>query len=131
MIGAIIGDIVGSIYEFNNHRRKDFPLFGKGCFATDDSIMTIAIAKTIMECREDYSDLGQQSIRCMQLLGRPYPNCGFGGNFYQWIYSDNPNPYNSYGNGAAMRVSAVGWVAQSEEQVKQLSKRRRFCLLFQ
>lgn len=122
MIGAIIGDIVGSIYEFNNHRSKDFELFGKSCFATDDSIMTIAIGKAFLECKADFSDLGEKAIDCMQELGRPYPNCGFGGSFYKWIYSDNPKPYNSYGNGAAMRISAVGWVAKDIEQVKQLSK---------
>lgn len=122
MIGAIIGDIVGSIYEFNNHRSKDFEFFGQGCFATDDSIMTIAVAKALMDCNGDYTDLGAKAIKAMQELGRPYPNCGFGGFFYNWIYSDNPKPYNSYGNGAAMRISPVGWVAKDIKQAKRLSK---------
>lgn len=122
MIGAIIGDIVGSIYEWNNHRSKAFEFFGKGCFATDDSIMTIAVAKALMDCNGDYSDLGAKAIKAMQELGRPYPNCGFGGSFYNWIYSDNPKPYGSYGNGAAMRISPVGWVAKDIEQAKELSR---------
>jgi type I restriction enzyme M protein len=122
MIGAIIGDIVGSIYEWNNHRSKDFEFFGKGCFVTDDSIMTIAVAKALMDCKGDYSDLSEKAIKAMQELGRPYPNCGFGGSFYNWIYSDNPKPYGSYGNGSAMRISPVGWLAKDIEQAKWLSK---------
>lgn len=122
MLGAIIGDIVGSRFEFNNYRSKDFELFTEECFVTDDSIMTIAVAKALIESKEDYLDLGNQAIKWMQELGRPYPNCGFGGSFYHWIYSDNPKPYNSYGNGAAMRISPVGWVAKDIEQAKRLSK---------
>jgi len=122
MIGAIIGDIVGSIYEWNNHSSKDFELFTEECFFTDDSIMTIAVAKALMESKEDYSDLSEQAIKWMQELGRPYPDCGFGGSFYHWIYSNNPKPYNSYGNGAAMRISPVGWAAKDIEQAKRLSK---------
>jgi type I restriction enzyme M protein len=123
MIGAIIGDIVGSIYEWNNHRSKDFEFFGKGCFATDDSIMTIAVAKALMDCNGDYTDLSTKAIKSMQELGRPYPNCGFGGSFYNWIYSDNPMPYGSYGNGSAMRISPVGWIAKDIEQAKELSRK--------
>lgn len=123
MIGAIIGDIVGSRFEFNNHRSKEFELFTDECFVTDDSIMTIAVAKALMESKKDYSDLGKQAIKWMQELGRPYPNCGYGGSFYNWIYSDNPKPYNSFGNGAAMRVSPVGWVAKTPLQVVILARK--------
>ena len=122
MIGAIIGDIVGSRFEWNNYRHKDFELFTPECFVTDDSIMTLAIGKALMECKPDRSDLGLQAVRCMQEVGRPYPHCGFGDRFYEWIYSNNPEPYNSFGNGAAMRVSACGFVAQSLEEAKQLSR---------
>lgn len=122
MIGAIIGDIVGSRFEWNNCRCKDFELFTPECFATDDSIMTLAIAKALMECKPDYSDLGRQAVRCMREIGRPYPSCGFGGQFYEWIYSDSPAPYNSFGNGAAMRVSACGFAARSLEEAKRLSR---------
>lgn len=123
MIGAIIGDIVGSRFEFNNHRSKDFELFTDECFVTDDSIMTIAVAKALMESKEDYSDLGEKAVKCMQELGRPYPDCGYGGSFYHWIYSDNPKPYNSFGNGAAMRVSPVGWVAKTPLQAVILARK--------
>jgi ADP-ribosylglycohydrolase len=121
MIGAIIGDIVGSIYEWNNHRSKEFPLFGKGCFATDDSIMTLAVAKALLDCNGDYKDLSNKAIKAMQEVGRPYPHSGFGGEFFNWIYTDNPKPYGSFGNGAAMRVSAVGFVAKDIEQAKELA----------
>lgn len=122
MIGAIIGDIVGSRFEWDNHRSKDFELFTRECFATDDSIMTLAIGKALVESKNDWSDLGEQAVRCMQEVGRPYPRCGYGGRFWDWMYSDHPKPYNSFGNGAAMRVSACGFVARSLEEAKALSK---------
>ena len=122
MIGAIIGDIVGSRFEWHNHRNKDFELFTSKCFATDDSIMTLAIGEALMRSRPDWSDLGAQAVRCMQEIGRPYPTCGYGARFTAWIYSPNPEPFNSYGNGAAMRVSACGFVAKSLEEAKALSK---------
>ena len=122
MIGAIIGDIVGSRFEWNNHRSKDFELFTPKCFATDDSIMTLAIGEALMRSRSDWSDLDAQAVRCMQAIGRPYPNCGYGGRFMEWMYSDEPAPYNSFGNGAAMRVSACGFVAGSLEEAKALSR---------
>lgn len=121
MIGAIIGDIAGSRFEFDNYRKKDFKLFTPDCFPTDDSIMTVAVGKAILECGGDYSRLSQRAIECMQELGRPYPDCGFGGSFYNWIYSDDPQPYNSYGNGAAMRVSGAGFAAGSLEEAKELA----------
>lgn len=122
MLGAIIGDIVGSRFEWNNHRSKDFELFTTECFATDDSIMTLAIAKALMESKPDWSDLAENAVRCMQEVGRPYPDCGYGGHFFDWIYSNHPTPYNSFGNGAAMRVSACGFIANSLEEAKFLSK---------
>lgn len=122
MLGAIIGDIVGSRFEWNNCRRKDFELFTSDCFATDDSIMTLAIAKALMDSKPDWSDLPRQAIRCMQEIGRPYPHCGYGRRFFDWMYSRNPQPYNSFGNGAAMRVSACGFAAKSLEEAKLLSK---------
>ncbi|MCD7769091.1 MAG: ADP-ribosylglycohydrolase family protein, partial [Oscillospiraceae bacterium] len=120
-MGAIVGDIVGSVYEFNNCRRKDFPLFANECFATDDSIMTIAVARALMDCGGDYRRLSQCTVTAMQEIGRRYPRCGFGGRFYGWIFSDCPEPYESYGNGAAMRISPVAYVARTPEEVKQLS----------
>ena len=97
MLGAIIGDIIGSKYEFNNHRSKDFVLFAEDCFFTDDTVMTLAIAKAIQESDGDPGSLEKNTIRCMQEIGRPYPHCGYGGRFHGWMYSDDPKPYNSFG----------------------------------
>lgn len=123
MLGAIIGDIVGSRFEWNNIRTKDFEFLTYHCFVTDDSIMSLAVAKAIIDSGKNLDNLSKLAIRCMQDVGRPYPDCGYGGMFRSWIYSDNPLPYNSFGNGAAMRVSACGFAATSLEEAKQLSKK--------
>jgi len=121
MLGAIIGDIVGSRFEWNNNRNKQFDFLTYKCSVTDDSIMSLAIAKALLESTSDYSDLSENAVKYMQDIGRHYPNCGYGGRFRDWIHSDNPKPYSSYGNGSAMRVSACGFVANSLEEVIQLS----------
>jgi ADP-ribosylglycohydrolase len=123
MLGAIIGDIVGSRFEFNNHRNKDFDLFSKGCFVTDDSIMTLAVAKAILACNGNCEQLGENAIRYMQTIGRKYPDCGFGGMFKKWVFDNDPKPYNSFGNGAAMRVSPCGFIARSEDEAILLSQK--------
>ncbi len=123
MLGAIIGDIVGSKYEFNNHRSKDFTFLDYKCFFTDDTVMTLAVAKALLRSHKDYFDLSSKVVEDMQNLGRRYPNAGYGGGFYNWLFANNPKPYYSYGNGAAMRVSACGWVGKSLEEVKFLSKK--------
>ena len=117
MIGAIIGDIVGSRFEWNNHRSKDFELFGEGCFATDDSIMTVAVAKAVTESGKDYDLLEKNAVKYMVEIGRKYPNCGYGGRFNVWLFADEQKPYNSYGNGAAMRVSACGFAAEWRKRI--------------
>ena len=122
MLGAIIGDIVGSRFEWNNNRSKQFEFLTYKCSVTDDSIMSLAIAKALLESKADYSDLSENAVKYMQEIGRHYPDCGYGGQFRKWIFSDDPKPYGSYGNGAAMRVSACGFVANSLEEAKQLSK---------
>lgn len=122
MIGAIIGDIVGSRFEWNNIKTKDFELFTAGCFFTDDSVMTIAVADALVRANGNIDVLSEYAVESMQLIGRPFPDCGYGGSFYHWMYSDNPKPYGSYGNGAAMRVSACGFAAKSLEEAKALSK---------
>lgn len=123
MIGAIIGDIVGSPYEWDNIRRKDFELFDEAeCVPTDDSVMSLAIAKALLESKCDYSDLGEKAIAYMQKLGRLYPDAGYGGMFFQWINRRYPKAYNSWGNGSAMRVSACGYAADTVEQAKELAK---------
>ena len=123
MLGAIIGDIVGSRFEWDNHRSKDFELMMPRCYVTDDSIMTLAIADAIMACQGDFSKLGQAAVSSMRRLGRKYPDGGYGGRFNQWLYSENPAPYNSYGNGAAMRVSPCAYAASSFEEAFELSRR--------
>ncbi len=123
MFGAIIGDLVGSRFEWNNIKNKDFDFLTYKCFPTDDSVMTLALAKAILESKPDYSDLSQKAIECMQSVGRYYPDCGYGGSFRRWMFSDNPKPYRSYGNGAAMRVSAAGFAANSMEGAKLISKK--------
>ena len=125
MIGAIIGDIAGPRFEWLNginHKGKEFELFTNSCTPTDDSIMTLALARAILSCDGDYSKLEKESIYYMQKYGREYPNTGYGGLFRKWIYSSNPRPYYSYGNGAAMRVSPCGFAATSLEEALMLSR---------
>lgn len=122
MIGAIIGDIAGSRFERVNRRSKEFRIFHEKSHPTDDSVMSLAVAKAILECNGDYSDLSSKAISCMQELGRAYKNAGYGGTFIQWIWSKDPKPYGSFGNGAAMRVSPCGFAAKSIDEAKQLSE---------
>lgn len=122
MLGAIIGDIAGSRFEWNNHKSKEFELFTEKCFPTDDSIMTVAVAQALLDCGGDYTHLGEKAVYWMQKIGRQYPDCGYGGRFIEWLFSGDPRPYGSYGNGAAMRVSPCGFIANSLEQAKALSR---------
>ena len=121
MIGAIIGDIVGSRFEFNNHLNKEFDFFHPNCEFTDDTVMTCAVAQALMDSKEDFSDLSEKTIAAMQRIGRQFPNCGYGARFIHWMFSDNPQPYNSCGNGSAMRISPVGFTARDVEEAKKLS----------
>ncbi|HOG49838.1 MAG TPA: ADP-ribosylglycohydrolase family protein [Lentisphaeria bacterium] len=123
MLGAIIGDIVGSRFEWHNHCSKRFKLFTADCFFTDDTVMTLAVAQAILEAAGDYKNLGQLTIKNMQKIGRRYPDCGYGGMFANWMFSDQPQPYNSFGNGAAMRVSACGFAATSLQETLSLAQK--------
>ena len=111
MLGAIFGDIVGSVYEIKNTKREDFPLLSKRSHPTDDSMMTLAVARALMNTwgRSD-DEIRDELVRSMQQMGRRYPNAGYGRAFAQWLNENNPRPYNSFGNGSAMRVSSVGWL---------------------
>lgn len=131
MFGAFIGDIVGSKYEFNNIKTKDFPLFSQGCDFTDDTIMTVAVAKSIMQSRNgqngkngDGKAFCEILVENMQDFGRRYPNPtgAYGGNFAQWLRMKNPKPYGSYGNGSAMRVSPCGLFAVTLEEALALAR---------
>jgi ADP-ribosylglycohydrolase len=131
MYGAFIGDIVGSKYEFNNIKTKEFPLFSPDCAYTDDSVMTAAVAKAIMlyeegKCDNETGtkDIEAYFVEAMQDFGRryPYPKGAYGGRFAAWLRSDNPAPYGSYGNGSAMRVSPCGLAAVTIEEAKELAR---------
>lgn len=119
--GAIIGDIVGSIYEFSNIKTKSFPFFPMNGYITDDSCMTIAVADALMKWKHDGGDLQQLTIQSMRQIGSKHPNMGYGFGFAKWLFNKESEPYNSWGNGAAMRVSAVGWIGNSIPEVKRLS----------
>ena len=116
MVGAILGDIVGSVYEFSNIKTKDFPLFCQSSSYTDDSIMTIAVADWLLH----KGDLA----KVMQYYGKKYP-CpmgGYGSSFVRWLNEEYPKPYNSWGNGSAMRVSPVGWYFNSLEETLAVAR---------
>ena len=121
MLGAIIGDIVGSRFEWHNIKTKQFDFLTHSCFFTDDSVMSLAIAKAILETKQS-TQLKANAVICMQEIGRHYPDCGYGGSFRKWMFSSNPKPYHSYGNGAAMRVSACGFAAFSLKEAIAMSK---------
>ena len=121
MIGAIIGDIAGSRYERENHKSKVFELFDKKCRLTDDSVMSLAVAKAILDCEEDVDSLGKTAISAMQELGRIYKNAGYGGTFIKWLWAEDPQPYNSFGNGSAMRVGPCGFAAKNLDEARLLS----------
>ena len=114
MLGAIIGDIVGSIYEFDNIKIKDFNLFTNEMFFTDDTVMTIAIAEAIIEGGKP-----RHFAEYMKLYGYLYLDIGYGTSFAKWITSKESKPYNSWGNGSAMRVSPCGWIAKLSEPFEE------------
>lgn len=124
MYGAIFGDYVGSVYEFDNIKTKDFELFNPHASITDDSIMTVAVASACLSYSdhrnidEFTNDVGRELHR----IGRLYPNPkgGYGTMFFRWLASSDPKPYGSWGNGSAMRVSPCAWVADSLSEAEQL-----------
>lgn len=118
MLGAIVGDIVGSVYEFCNTKSTNFQLFSRFSGFTDDTVMTLAVAKWLVE---DEAHTIHYLIYCMQELGNRYPNAGYGGRFGMWLEEDNPQPYNSWGNGAGMRVSPVGLYAKTLDEALALA----------
>lgn len=115
MLGAIFGDVAGSRFESYNIKTKEFELFTSDCMPTDDSIMTCAVAEILLD--------GSDPVETMRKWGKAYPGYGYGMSFLEWIYSENPRPYNSWGNGAGMRTSPVGWLCGSLEEV--LAEARR------
>ncbi len=122
MLGAVAGDIVGSRFEWGNIKTKEFLLFTRSCRPTDDSVMTLAVARALLDCRGDWRDLSARVVERMRELGNRYPKAGYGGRFTAWLRSPDPKPYGSFGNGSAMRVSPCAWAAGSLEEVKALSR---------
>ena len=125
MLGAIIGDIVGSPYEFDRgEKSKKFPLFSNASRFTDDSVMTIAVASALMKVNANDTD---KSIKAkigdeMRYFGKLFPNAGYGYRFSQWLFNDKMDAYNSYGNGSAMRVSAISWLYDNIDDVRHVAR---------
>ena len=115
MLGAIAGDVIGSPYEAFPIKTTDFPLVQAGCRFTDDTVLTVAVAQAILE-DQDYG-------RALKAFGRKYPNAGYGGSFIHWIYEPEVQPYNSWGNGSAMRVSPVGFAFDDVPRVLEEAER--------
>ncbi len=124
MFGAILGDIIGSPYEFDRgNKSKDFPLFVEESHFTDDSVMTLAVAEALLQLDTLQEQAVKRSlVACMQKWGHRYPDAGYGGRFNGWLLAENPQPYHSWGNGSAMRVSAVGWLYDSLETTRQVAR---------
>lgn len=119
ILGGIVGDIVGSTREWHNIKTEDFELTPRGSRFTDDTVMTLAVAEWLMT---DANHTEAKLIECMQRLGRKYHYAGYGGMFRRWLSSNDPQPYGSFGNGSAMRVSPVGMYANSLEEALQLAR---------
>lgn len=122
LTGGLIGDIVGSRFEHENCKRKDFEFFHADCCPTDDSIMTLAIADAVMNSLDSGTDLSKCAIDSMRLYGSIYYDFGYGRRFFDWIFSDDPKPYGSYGNGAAMRISSIPYLAKSKDEMLKMVK---------
>ena len=121
MYGAILGDIIGRPYEFDmGGKTKDFPLFSKYSYFTDDTVMTVAVAEAFLDGQE--ATLRRDLVDAMQKWGHRYPGAGYGVRFCHWLEQKNPKPYNSWGNGSAMRVSSVGWLYNDLEQVRRMAR---------
>ena len=125
MYGAIIGDIVGSRFEFDRgNKSREFELFGKGCEYTDDTVMTVAVAEALMDAGKDADEkkIKKYLIRSLKKWGQKYPDAGYGARFIDWVLSDDSKPYGSYGNGSGMRVSPAGWLYDSMERTREVAR---------
>ena len=125
MIGAIIGDIIGSTYEFiDNVKDKNFELFAPYSMTTDDSIMSLAVGQALVNTykEKDTIKIQNELIKQMQKFGRKYPYSGYGLKFKEWLREENPKPYNSFGNGSGMRVSSVAWLYNNLEDINKYAE---------
>lgn len=123
MYGAILGDIIGSPYEFDQgNKSKTFPLFSQQSTYTDDTVMTIAVAEAFMDAPDDDVIIRQRLIETMHRYGRMYPDAGYGGRFAMWLFLDGTEPYNSFGNGSAMRVSSAAWLYNDLDTIRRMAR---------
>lgn len=125
MYGAILGDIIGSPYEFDQgDKTKEFPLFNRQSGFTDDTVMTIAVCDALLRCRmeADEEEIRERVIRSMKKWGKIHPHAGYGSAFRYWLEEDNPQPYNSWGNGSAMRTSSIGWLYPTIEKTREVAR---------
>lgn len=125
MYGALLGDMIGAPYEFDRGKKtKEFPMFSRGSEFTDDSVMTVAVAEALLDAfpaaEDDWTEL--RLVNLMRKWGRTYPNAGYGTRFYRWLREKDPQPYGSYGNGSAMRVSAAGWLYDTLEKTEHMAE---------
>ena len=123
MYGAILGDIIGSPYEFDRgNKTKDFPLFSGASTFTDDTVMTLAVAEALMDLRQEGHGPRKKLILAMKKYGRMFPNAGYGARFARWLFLGGEEPYNSWGNGSAMRVSGAAWLFEELEHVRAAAR---------
>ena len=124
MLGAILGDIVGSPFEFdhNNYKHKDFPLLSEKSNFTDDTVMTVAVARGLIAGQGNAQKTFAEVQHEMRRLGKAYPNAGYGGMFGRWLRAEHPQPYGSFGNGSAMRVAAAGWLFDTLDKTLEMAK---------
>ena len=124
MLGAILGDMVGSPFEFdrNNHKSKDFPLLSERSHFTDDTVMTLAVARGLMAGQGDAQKTFAEVRYEMRRLGKAYLDAGYGGMFRRWLRAEHPQPYGSFGNGSAMRVAAAGWLFDTLDKTLEMAK---------
>ena len=125
MFGAILGDIIGSPYEFDRGQKvKDFPLFRESSMFTDDTVMTVAVAEALMDAKEEMEEeeIRKLLVSSMRRWGRKYPYAGYGMRFSIWLAEPRPKPYGSYGNGSAMRVSSAAWLFDDLETVRKMAR---------
>ncbi len=124
MLGAILGDIVGSPFEFdhNNYKHKDFPLLSERSHFTDDTVMTLAVARGLIAGQGDAQKTFAEVRYEMRRLGNVYPDAGYGGMFRRWLCAEHPQPYGSFGNGSAMRVAAAGWLFDTLDKTLEMAK---------
>ena len=124
MLGAILGDMVGSPYEFdrNNYKHKDFPLLSENSHFTDDTVITLAVALGLIAGQGDAQKTFAEVQHEMRRLGKAYPDAGYGGMFRRWLRAEHPQPYGSFGNGSAMRAAAAGWLFDTLDKTLEIAK---------